>query len=156
MTSQYDFTQEHWDHVAITPVLVGLAVAKAEDSGFFGSMKETRTLMSTIASEVTGNPASSLINAAAVTETENRAKGLTASGPEVLADAAVKACEELSIILAGTAEPEEASGFKAWILDIATAVAEAAKETEVRVSQAESSVIERVRVALNTKTIDPA
>lgn len=150
MTSQYDFTNEDWDHVVITPMLVGLAVAKAEDSGFFGSMKETRTLMSTIAAEVTGNPASGLINAAAVADTEERVKGLTASGPSVLAEAAVNACGELSAILAKTAEPEEASGFKSWILDIATAVAEAAKETDVRVSHAESQVIERVRGALAT------
>lgn len=148
MTSQYEFTQDHWDHVTITPVLVGLAVAKAEDSGFFGTMKETRTMMSTIAAEVTDNPASSLIRAAAVADTDDRAKGFSASGPEVLGDVAVNACEELSSILAETAEPAEADGFKAWIMDIAVAVAEAAKETEVRVSPAESDLLARLQKAL--------
>ena len=148
MTSPYDFTNEDWERVTITPMLVGLAVAKAEDSGFFGSMRETRTLLSTIAERVTDNPASGLINAAAVADTEDRVKGLTASGPEVLADAAVNAAEELAVILGHTATPEEAAGFKTWIIDIATAVGEAAKETETRVSPAEAEVIERVTRAL--------
>lgn len=151
MTSPYDFTAEDWDQVTIAPMLVGLAVAKAEDSGFFGSMRETRTLLSTIADEVTDNPAAGLINAAAVADTEERVKGLSAAGPDVLGEAAVNACRELAAILDGAATAEEADGFKAWIVSIAVAVAEAAKETDVRVSPAESALIDRVRAALLTE-----
>lgn len=148
MTSPYDFTNEDWDKVTIAPLLVGLAVAKAEDSGFFGSMRETRTLMSTMAERVTDNPASGLINAAAAADTEDRAKALSATGPDVLGDVAVNACVELSAILAATATGEEATGFKSWLIDIAITVAEAAKETDVRTSPAEAALIDRIRAAL--------
>lgn len=148
MSNQYDFKTEDWDELVIAPVVVGLAVAKAEDSGFFGSFKETRTLVSSIAARVPDGPGRALIEAAAAAETKEAAKGLAASGPDVLADAAVSACHRLNDILAANTELAEAADFKAWILDVATAVAEAAKETEVRISTAEAELIERVKAAL--------
>lgn len=149
MTTQFDFSAEHWDHIAATPVLVGYAVAKAEDSGFFGSIKETRTVVSTVAAGLDEeSPAKSLVNEAAATDTDDRAQAFQATGPEELADAAVQACAELSSLLADTADPAEAAGYKTWVLSIATEVAEAAKEGGVRTSAAEAALITRLEAAL--------
>ena len=42
MTSQFDFTNNEWNDIAVLPVLVGFAVAKAEDSGRIGSFRGIR------------------------------------------------------------------------------------------------------------------
>ena len=148
MTSQFDFSREEWDHITVTPVLVGFAVAKAEDSGFLGSMRETRTIVSQIAEGSTGSPASGLINEAAASNTDHQAKAFRAAGPQELGDAAVLACEGLVSILDQTAEPAIAAGYKTWIISIANAVAEAAKEHGVQVSPAEAILIDRISNAL--------
>ena len=49
MATQFDFSNDDWERVAAAPLLVGMAVAKAEDSGFLGSIRETRALLSNIA-----------------------------------------------------------------------------------------------------------
>lgn len=149
MTTQFDFSAEQWDHIASTPVLVGYAVAKAEDSGFFGSIKETRTVVSAVAAGIEEeSPAKGLVNEAAAAETDEQAQVFQATGAQELADAAVQACTELSSLLGELAEPEEAAGYKAWVLTIATEVAEAAKEGGVRTSAAEAALIERLEAAL--------
>jgi len=149
MTSQFDFSVEQWEHIATTPVLVGFAVAKAEDSGFLGSIRETRTLVSSIAAGVDDNPAAALINQAAATETDEQANAYRAIGGPALAEAALTACRELAALLDSRAEPTESTGYKNWILDIARTVAEAAKEDGVRISPAEADLIDRIESALS-------
>ncbi len=148
MTTQYDFTSQDWQHVAMTPVLVGLAVARAEESGFYGSIKEARTLVSTIAAGADGNPASSLIAQAAATDTDAETSAFRSTAPDALAGAAENACRELVTVLAATAEPDEAKGYAEWVVGIARTVAEAAKEDGVRVSAGEANLIERLEAAL--------
>jgi hypothetical protein len=152
MTGQYDFTNQDWQHVAMTPVLVGWAVARAEDSGFYGSIKEARTLVSTIAAGAEQNPAGSLIAQAAATDTDELTSAFRATAPDALAGAAVNACRELVRILAVTVQPDEATGYARWVLSVANTVAEAAKEDGVRVSAGEADLIDRLQAALG---IDP-
>lgn len=149
MTSQFDFTTDQWTHLASTPLLVGLAVAKAEDSGFLGSIRETRTLSSSIVAPDDGNPARSLIDQAATTDVGDLVDVYKATNAEGLAMTAVRACEELAAILDQVAEPDETKGYKAWVLDVARTVAEAAKEDGVRVSPGEADLIERIASALS-------
>lgn len=148
MTSQFDFSADDWDHVASTPLLVGFAVAKAEDSGFLGSLREMKTLISTIAAGAEESSAGSLINQAAATEPKAKTRVYRATGPAELAEAAVSACQELSAVLSAKTDPDEAAGYKRWVLDIAHGVAEAATEGGVRVSPPEVALIERIESAL--------
>lgn len=148
MTTQYDFSSHDWKHVAMTPVLVGWAVARAEDSGFYGSIKEARTLVATIADSAEANSANSLIAQAAATDTEAETSAFKATSPEALAGAAENACRELMSILAATAQPDEVKGFADWVLGVARTVAEAAKEDGVRVSAGEANLIDRLEAAL--------
>ncbi len=150
MTSQYDFSSQHWDHIAMTPVLVGWAVARAEDSWFYGSIQETSTLVSTIADRASANPAGSLIAQAAATDTQEEAGAFRTTNPEALAGAAVNACHDLMAILAEKADEDELNGYADWVLSIARTVAEAAKEDGVRVSPGESALLDRLELALTT------
>ena len=154
MTSQFDFSASDWNVVASTPVLVGLAVAKAEDSGYFGSKKETKTLDSNMAANGDESAARSLIEQAVTTETSPEVEAAMALPAAALADAAVAACTELTEILGATTEPKEAQGYKSWVLNVANEVAEAAKEDGVRVSPGEAALINRVRDALSLTPAD--
>ena len=148
MTTQYDFSTGDWKHVAMTPVLVGWAVARAEDSGFYGSIKEARTLVSTIAASAAESPANSLIAQAASTDTDAETSAFRSTAPEALAGAAENACIELVRVLAAVAQPDEVRGFADWVLSIANTVAEAAKEDGVRVSAGEAELIKRLEAIL--------
>ncbi len=148
MTTQFDFSNDDWDHLATTPIVVGFAVARAEDSGFLGSHREMRTLLSTLASGGADNPARSLIDAATVAEPRQTLQQYSAANPEVLADTAVAACTRTVELLAATATAPESEGYRQWILAVATRVAEAARERGVRVSAPEAALIERLRGAL--------
>lgn len=148
MTSPFDFTNDEWSHLVAAPVLVGLAVARAEDSGFFGSMKEIRTLLGEIAAKADEGSAGGLVAQVAATESVafDRFKDDTASN---LAEAAVSACERARAVLDQRADPDEASAFSSWLLDVAATVADSATEGGVRVSAGESALIDRFRDALS-------
>lgn len=147
-TSQFDFSNDQWELVAAAPVLVGMAVARAEDSGFLGSIKETRTLMGTIAAQAEQSPAGSLIAQAATTDTGERYEQYREADPAALAADAVTACQQLGDVLAAVAQPDEVESYKRWVLDVARAVAGAAKEHGVRVSAGEEALIGQVEAAL--------
>lgn len=147
-TSQFDFSNDQWELVASAPVIVGMAVARAEDSGFLGSIKETRTLMGTIAAQAEQSPAGSLIAQAATTDTGEQYEQYRESDPAALAADAVAVCQQVAEALAAVAEADEADKYKRWVLDVARAVAGAAKEHGVRVSAGEEAVITQVETAL--------
>ncbi len=151
-TSQFDFSNDQWELVASAPVLVGMAVARAEDSGFLGSIKETRTLMGTIAAQAEQSPAGSLIAQAATTDTDEQYEQYRESDPAALAADAVAVCRQVAEALAAVAQPDEADGYKRWVLDVARAVAGAAKEHGVRVSVGEEAVITQVETALGLES----
>ena len=148
MTSQFDFTAEQWTHVSSTPLLVGWAVARAEDSGFVGSLRESRVLAGTITEPDAANPARSLIDQATTTDVGHLVDAYKATSPEGLAESAVRACTELTAILASVAEPAEVAGFTSWVVDVARTVADAATEDGLRVSPGEADLISRIEAAL--------
>lgn len=148
MATQFDFTNDDWDRVAAAPVLVGMAVAKAEDSGFFGSIRETRALLATIAEGSADNPASKLISQAANTDTSVDFEAFKLLSAEALATDAEDACVQLARLLPEVVEPQIGEGYKRWLVELASAVAEAAKEQGQLVSAGEIDVINRVSAAL--------
>ncbi len=124
MTTQFDFSNDDWDRVAAAPLLVGMAVAKAEDSGFLGSIRETRALLASIAEGAADGPARELIAQAAATDTSVEYEAYKALSPEALAVDAEEACRQLGRTLGEVVDREVADGYKQWIVDLAQAVAE--------------------------------
>ena len=123
MTSQFDFTNNEWNDIAVLPVLVGFATAKAEDSGRVGSFREIRTLIHSIAEQAPDNAARSLIEAASTIDVRDKIAEFEGHSPELLADVAVKACATIAAVLDQRSESDEAQGYKAWVFDIADQVA---------------------------------
>lgn len=148
MTSQFDFTNNEWNDIAVLPVLVGFAVAKAEDSGRVGSFREIRTLISSIAERAPDNAARSLIEAASTIDVKDKIDEFEQHAPELLGDVAVRSCSAISAVLDERADPDEATAYKAWVFDIAHQVASTAKEDGIRVSAAESALLDRTKQAL--------
>ena len=148
MTSQFDFTNNEWNDIAVLPVLVGFAVAKAEDSGRIGSFREIRTLLHSIAEQAPENAARSLIEAASTIDVKHKIDEFEDHAPELLADVAVQACSTISGVLDHRAEPDESMAYKSWVFDIAHQVANTSKEDGIRISAAESSLLDRTKQAL--------
>lgn len=148
MTSQFDFTNNEWNDIAVLPVLVGFAVAKANHSGIVGNFREIRTLMTTIAAEAPDTAARALIEAASTLDVKDKIDEFEAHDPDLLADVAVSACEQMSRVLDDRADPPEAAAYKAWVLDVGRQVANAAKESGVRVSAPEAALLDRVKATL--------
>lgn len=152
MATQFDFSNDDWERVAAAPLLVGMAVAKAEDSGFLGSIRETRALLSHIANGADGNPAGTLIQQAAATDTSVDFEAFKVLSADALAIDAEQACVELSRLLAEVVEAEIADGYKRWIVELASAVAETAAEHGQRISPGEVAMIDRISRALGFET----
>ena len=150
MTTQFDFSPDEWNRIASLPVLVGLAVAKAEDSGFFGSMRETRTVMAEVAAKADPNdPAHGLIQSVAGTDTGAQADAFKAMAPEALGDAAIAASTEVRALLQRVATEAETESFVAWVFALGQHVADVAVENGVRVSPKEAELLERLQGALS-------
>jgi hypothetical protein len=148
MTSQFDFSNDEWDQVASVPYLVGLAVARAEDSGLVGSFRESRALLTTIAAQSEAEAASGLIAQAATTDVTELYEQYKAASAEALATDAVAACRQLVAVLDRVAQGPEAERYKQWVLDVAWTVAETAKEHGQRVSAGEAAILRQVTGAL--------
>lgn len=149
MTSQFDFSNAEWTDVATLPVLVGYAVAMAEDSGRVGSYLEVRTLAHSITSRAAQGPARTLIEAVSTTDVKDKVEEFEEHSPELLADIAVQAAVSIGEVLDLRATPAESQAFKQWVLDVGQEVAEAAKEHGVRVSEREVQLLDRLRVAMD-------
>lgn len=151
MTNVFEFTNDEWDCLTAAPTIVGLAVAKAEDSGLIGSYRESRAVVSSLSPDVEGNPAAKLIEAVAAvdnTEAVERLLGDEGETAESLADVAVGVCGSAVAALRARASAEERAGYVAWLLGVAERVANAAKEDGMRVSPPEAGLIERLDRAM--------
>ena len=137
------FTEEEWTLLATTPQLVGMAMAGVGSSGLVGSTKEmfanARSLMQA-KKDYAGNE---LIQAI-LPDTTDRQKAMEDAKvqrdtmmtrfktegikkPEDLARVVLEDCAKAIDILEEK-EPETVESYKAWLLEVAENVANAAKE----------------------------
>jgi len=148
MTTQFDFTNNEWSDIAVLPVLVGFAVAKADDSGWMGSFREIRTLINQLAADAPENAAQSLIAAASIIDVQTKLDDFANHDFELLGDVAVTACREISRVLDDKAQSDAATAYKTWVFDLAYQVATTSKEQGVRVSPLEAALLARAKEAL--------
>lgn len=172
MTTRSAFTDDEWELITLTPIAVGLAVAKAGRSGLLGSIRETKTLYDTVGhadqtypddeliqAVLADNhyPTNELIRAAIATALEynlERASGEIAKSAEVLALAATEDCAEVSSLLRAKATPGESDDYRQWLLDIGRRVSQAAAEHRALVSESETDLIDRLAAALDAPAGD--
>jgi hypothetical protein len=133
MAGKSDFTPEEWALLAKSPMLAALVVVAASPSGPFGVIKEMVALAKLVAETKAKGGGDPLVGAivADITTREGmeQAKPTEIQGkkPE---EAKAYALEQLkkAAALVDQKAPGDAAGFKQWLQEVATRVANAAKE----------------------------
>lgn len=162
MSLKEAFAPEDWARVVGAPMLAGIAVTAADPGGLWGAVKESAAVAGAIGKAKSAGGSNALIDeiVAAYQTSEGRdlARGVLkaeASGkaPAAIADSAVTELGAVTALVASKA-PEVAPGFKAWLGEIATKVAEAGTEGGFlgfggeKVSAAEKATLDRIATAL--------
>ena len=131
MTAKADYTEEEWTQLRRAPFVAGLAISMADPGGPIEMAKET---MATLRAATTSPSPEELLVAVAqdiasmMNRKQNPLKGFK---PESAALAGKMVLDELKAvndIATAKATPEEADAFRRWLLTVAQAAADAAKE----------------------------
>ena len=162
MATKADFTAEEWSQVQRAPFMAGLAVVAASPSGPFGVVKELFAVGKMLGEVKTQGTSNDLIKAL-VADIEAGAKDLSAPAemkgktPDQVKSYAVESVRQVAALIDKKTKPEEAQGFKQWLVSVAQKVAEAAKEGGflgfggTQVSEQEAATIKELSTALGVK-----
>lgn len=159
MTTKADFTDEEWTRLGRAPLVAGLAISLADPGGPIEALKESMASLKTIMEAAQTGGHTELVDAVAkdvaaqAKERKNplagfRPKGATA-GQEVLDE-----LREVNTIVTQKATPEEAAGFREYLLTAAQRSADAAKEGGFmgfgaeQVSAGEQGMLDQLRTTL--------
>lgn len=156
-----EFDPQDWQRIVAMPMLVGMAVTAADPGGLWGAVKESTAMTSTLLrSDGDGNAlVEAVVKGFSEPETRGAVTGILrdevkGKQPAQIVDALLAEVERLSILV-GSKAPDVAPGFRAWLMDLATKVAEAGTEGGflgfggVKVSDKEAATLERLRGALS-------
>jgi hypothetical protein len=147
MTDRSFFSDDEWAALTQAPLHVTMAVVAVAEHGPISLIKEASATAKALARPGDHGPATELISAIAHEaqghEARHAAKHDRGSSPDAVID---EALAELAPAVAAIGKLPVAEGaeVRAWLIDLANAVAAAAKGT----SEKERAVVERVRVAL--------
>jgi hypothetical protein len=160
MTAKDSFTDEEWTRLMRAPFVAGMAISLADPGGPIEAFKETSaTLKAVLAAKQSGE--SELVQAVAqdtAAHARERKNPLAGFKPTSAANAGVEILAELKAaheIVAEKATPEEADAFATWLLAVAQAAADAAKEGGFmgfhaqRVSEGEQRMLDSIRETLS-------
>ena len=157
MTAKSDFTDEEWAQVLRAPFVAGLAVSLADPGGPIEVSKEQ---MATIRGAMNPPSREPLLTDVALEvqamsqQHAHPLKGYRPEGEGNPRDALVDELQSTRALVESKATPEETAAFSAWMVDVAQAAADAAKEGgfmgigATRVSDREQAMLDRVRQAL--------
>ena len=147
MTDKTFFSDDEWMALSESPLYVTLAVVAVAEHGPISVIKEAAASAKLLAQPGDRGPATELIAAIAHDaqshDARHDAKEHRGKSPEQAVDEAVAQLAPATAALAKL-PLEEAIEVRSWLLDLAHAVAEAAKGTNPQ----EATTIERIRVAL--------
>lgn len=159
MTTQADYTPEEWRVLFNAPVMAGMVVMLAGKSGPIQIAREMFAIGSSMAEIDQGGNTNELIKSiVAEVKARNKPEG-EAPRPEDVEQARSLATEHLrqvAVILDRKSTPEEAAGFKQWLVAISQKVAQAAKEGGflgfggTQVTADEEAAMQQVAGALGT------
>jgi hypothetical protein len=147
MTDRSFFSDDEWAALTHAPLHVTVAVIAVAEHGPIALVKEASATAKALTRPGDHGPANELIAAIAHEaeghDARHAAKADRGSSPDAVID---EALAELAPATAAIAKLpiDEAIEVRAWLIELANAVAGAAKGT----SEKEAAVIERIRVAL--------
>jgi hypothetical protein len=157
MTSKNDFTDEEWAQVLRAPFVAGLAVSLSDPGGPIEAGKEQ---MATIRTTMAPPSREQLLSEVALdvqAMAQRREHPLKGYRPAEGADPREQLVEELGAtrsLVESKATPEESAAFGQWMVEVAQAAADAAKEGgflgmgATQVSDREQAMLDRVRETL--------
>jgi hypothetical protein len=149
MTDRSAFSDDEWRALTEAPLRITLALVAAGEHGPISVVKEAAASARAIARPTEHGPADALITEMAQ-EAESRearhdVKAHHGRSMDQIVDDALTELTPVGAAL-GKLTPDEATQVRAWLLDIAHAVAAAAKS----VTPAEQTVIDRITNTLQT------
>ena len=159
MTSRADFTDDEWTRLKRAPFVAGLAVSIADPGGPIEAVKETAATLRTVVDAAQGEGRGDLVAAIARDvgeDTKHHHNPLSGFRPKgaLAAEQVLDELREVNAIVAAKADPDDAAAFRAWLLAVAQAAADAAKEGgflgfhAVRVSEGEQRMLDKLAEAL--------
>jgi hypothetical protein len=154
MTSKADYTEEEWERLRRAPLVGGMAISIADPGGPIELAKETMASMRAAVTppgqeELLVSVAQDLM--AALQRKENPMSGFTVPNAALAGRQILDELREVDQIVRGKATREEAEGFRRWMLSVAQAAADAAKEGGFlgfgaeQVSKGEQAMLEQLR-----------
>jgi hypothetical protein len=168
VTTEADYTPAEWRLLMEAPGAAALAVIAADKSGIFGMAREIMAVSDRLEREhETAATTNQLIAAVLAYADREEPPGATvpnddagagdegrqADPARAKADA-IERATKIAALLSEKSTPEEADGFKRWLLDIAQTAANASKEGGflgiggTRVSAEEAAALDELRTAL--------
>ncbi len=163
MATKMDFTADEWKQIQRAPFMAGLAVVAASPSGPFGVVKELFAVGKMLGEVKLQGTSNDLIKAL-VADIEAGAKDLSAPAelkgktPEQVKSYAIESVRQVAALIDKKTKPDEAQGFKQWLVSVAQKVAEAAKEGGflgiggTRVSEEEAATIKELTTTLGVQS----
>jgi len=157
MTSKAAFTDDEWQRVLRAPFVAGMAITIADPGGPIEISKE---MMATLRAATVPPSQEELLATVALDiqalmdQKQNPARNFK---PTSAATAGTEILDELravGAIVAEKASPEETEAFRDWLVTVAQAAADAAKEGgfmgfgAVQVSEGEQAMLDQLRSAL--------
>ena len=160
MTTKTDFTDEEWARLERAPIVAGMAITLADPGGPIEAIKESVAAIKTVTEAAQSGGQAELVDAVAKSVAEKaqqrqsplgdfKPRGALA-GQEILEE-----LQAVNALLAEKATPEEAAGFREWLLTAAKRSAEAAKEggflgfKAERVSEGEQKMLDKLGEVLS-------
>jgi hypothetical protein len=160
MTAKDDFTDEEWMRLKRAPFVAGMAITLADPGGPIEAFKETSATLKTVLAAESGDRGE-LVGAIAgevAAEARQRTNPMGGFKPSSAANAGVEILEEMRAvgrIVADKASREDAEAVRTWLVSVAQAAADAAKEggfmgfQAVRVSEGEQRMLDNLAEALD-------
>jgi hypothetical protein len=157
MTTKADYTDEEWVRLRRAPFVAGMAISIADPGGPIELTRETLATLKATSSPPSQDELLVSVSQEIHSMVKQKQNPLADFKPDSSALAGKMILDELGAvnsILGAKATSEEADAFRRWLLEVATAAAEAAKEGgfmgfgAVRVSEGEQRMVDQLRAAL--------
>jgi hypothetical protein len=158
MTTKADFTDEEWARLERAPMVAGMAITLADPGGPIEVVKESMAAMksATDASQAGGGELVEAVSKSVNEKMQKRQNPMSGFKPKG-ATASQEIIDELRAVndlVKQKATPEEAAGFREWLLTAAKRSADAAKEggfmgfKAERVSEGEQKMLDKLAEVL--------
>ena len=157
MTTKADYADDEWVRLRRAPFVAGMAISIADPGGPIELTKETMATLKATSSPPTQDELLVAVSQEILATVNQKQNPLADFKLESSALAAKVILDELgavNTILDAKATPAEADAFRRWLVAVAAAAADAAKEGgfmgfgAVQVSEGEQRMIDELRAAL--------